>query len=56
MAKAASSLLYSIRKSIASRLKDVILLLSTHEATPGVMCPVLAPQYKRGVELLERAH
>jgi len=30
------------------------LLLSTGEATPGVLYPILAPQYKREMIILER--
>lgn len=43
-----------IRQSIASRPSKVILLLSTDEDAPEVLCPVLPPQYKRDVGMPER--
>lgn len=38
----ANSLLGCIRQGIASRLREVILLLSTGEATVGTLCLLLA--------------
>lgn len=42
-----------IRQSIASRPSKVILLLSTDEAAPEILCPGLPPQHKRNADMPE---
>ncbi|GAB0177760.1 mitochondrial enolase superfamily member 1 [Grus japonensis] len=41
MAKKVNGILGCIKKSTASRLREVILPLCLHEAMSGVLCPVL---------------
>lgn len=43
-----------IRWSVASRPREVILLLSTDEAAPEVLCPVLLSQHKRDLDMPEK--
>ena len=57
MAKKANGILGSIRKSIASRSREILLppLLSPSEASPGVYCVQFqAPKCKRDMRLLKR--
>lgn len=43
-----------IRWSVASRPREVILLLSTDEAAPEVLCPFLLSQHKRDLDMPEK--
>ena len=52
-AKEVSSILGCIRLSVASRLREGILPLSTSGVTPECCVQFWAPQYKRVMDLLE---
>lgn len=53
VAKNTNRFLGCIRKGTASRLRKVILPLSTSKTTSGVLCPILVAQDKKDVGLLE---
>ncbi|KAJ7428684.1 hypothetical protein WISP_00992 [Willisornis vidua] len=48
----ASGILACIRNSVTSRTRHVILPIG--EAVPGVLCPVLGPQFRKDIDVLEQ--
>lgn len=51
-AKKVSGILGCIRRTVASRSREVTLPLGTGAATPGVLGPVLGSQYRRDMDIL----
>ena len=56
VAKKGSGILACIRNGVVSRTREVILppVLGTGEASPRVLCSVLAPRYRKDIEVLEQ--
>ena len=54
-AKQAKRVLGCINKGTTSRDKEVIIQLSSCQATPGILCSVLVPAIQIDMDRLERA-